>query len=477
MTSTSVKDVGSAFASLYAGSAQGATASASTASFKQVWNSQVGKDNNMPEVDVQTASKETDYETENLEADNQVEKPKSPAEEVESKSEVGGESAVEEKSTVTAETETSENENTELSEEEMRAAMEALYTTAAELMQNIADTFGVTLEELQATMNELGMTATDVLDGTKLGELMLQLGGASDSYALVTDEALYDSYRMLMSQQKEMLENVAKEFDLSESQLKEMIAGELQPETVVAEDAPDEMFSQSSDVDGEEPKAVVETMAELPVIEQSGQSTGEGFNSENGGEEAPSETPVVKQPGEFVSQNVVTENVQAQVQQTESIYTNTSWDVDTQNIMRQIMDYMRIQVNAETSSLEMQLHPANLGTIRVNIASDGGVVTANFVTENEAVKAALESQMVQLKETFAEQGVKVEAIEVTVQTHSFEENLEQGRGRGNQETGTRRNRTRRINLNDPLVMEDMDEEDVLAVEMLTAEGSTVDYTA
>ena len=62
--------------------------------------------------------------------------------------------------------------------------------------------------------------------------------------------------------------------------------------------------------------------------------------------------------------------------------------------------------------------------------------------------------MVQLKESFAEQGVKVEAIEVTVQTHSFEQNLEQGRGnQSDQESGAgvSRRRTRRINLNTAFV--------------------------
>lgn len=481
MTSTSVKDVGSAFTGLYTGSTQSAGMSAGVASFKQVWNSQVGKDNDTSAADMQTTAKKTDFEAEASGVDSQVEKPKSSAEEVERETEVGKESAVEEKATETAKTETSENENSELSEEEMQAAMEVLYTAAAELMQSVAETFGVTLEELQTTMDELGMTATDVLDEVKLGELMLRLGGASDSYALVTDETLYDNYRMLMGQQKEALETVAKELGVDESQLDTLIAGELQSETVVVEDVSDEMISRPSETDGTELNMVVETSDEMPVIDnagQTGQSTaGEERNREQSSGEKPSEAPVSKQPNEFVAQDVTMDNMQVQVQQTESVYTSTSWDADTQNIMRQIMDYMKIQVNAETTDLEMQLHPASLGTIRVNIASNGGVMTANFVTENETVKAALESQMIQLRESFAEQGVKVEAIEVTVQTHEFEQNLEQGRGRNNQESGTRRNRTRRINLNDPLTMENLDEEDALAAELLTAEGSTVDYTA
>ncbi len=89
--------------------------------------------------------------------------------------------------------------------------------------------------------------------------------------------------------------------------------------------------------------------------------------------------------------------------------------------------------------------------------------------------------MVQLKESFEEQGVKVEAIEVTVQTHQFEQNLEQGRGRQPQETAEgKRPRARRLSLDsveDAQLAEEMEPEDRLAVEMMAANGGTVDFTA
>ena len=146
--------------------------------------------------------------------------------------------------------------------------------------------------------------------------------------------------------------------------------------------------------------------------------------------------------------------------------------------MRQIMDYMRIQVRPETSQLEMQLHPESLGTLHIQLSSRGGMVTANFITQNEAVKAALESQMIQLKESFEQQGVKVEAIEVTVQSHAFERNLDQGRGQNSgQEQTAKRARARRIAPMDPVDVEEPGEREELAADLLAASGSQVDYTA
>ena len=72
------------------------------------------------------------------------------------------------------------------------------------------------------------------------------------------------------------------------------------------------------------------------------------------------------------------------------------------------------------TQMEMELHPASLGNVRVQVAAKDGVITANFTTENESVKAALETQVVTLKNQLEEQGIKVEAVEVTVSSNAFE---------------------------------------------------------
>lgn len=104
------------------------------------------------------------------------------------------------------------------------------------------------------------------------------------------------------------------------------------------------------------------------------------------------------------------------------------------------------------------------------------MVTANFITQNEAVKSALESQMVELRERFEEQGVKIEAIEVTVQTHEFERNLEQGRGRGQQEPD-KKSRVRRIRPGGALSVGDTEEDEAPVPDLLEARNSTVVYSA
>ena len=127
----------------------------------------------------------------------------------------------------------------------------------------------------------------------------------------------------------------------------------------------------------------------------------------------------------------------------------------------------------------MQLHPASLGTVHVQIAAKDGVITAQFAAQNETVKAVLETQMIQLKQQFEEQGIKVESVEVTVANHSYGEQYGDGQAADQREESAKKKGTRRINLDDfdEDDFNELEESERVAVEMMQANGSTVDYTA
>ena len=368
-----------------------------------------------------------------------------------------------------------EQPSEELSPEELERVMEVLAATAAELMQKLADAFGISVEELQAAMDEMDLKPMDLLDASTLGNLVIQLGGGQDAYALVTDEALYEKYQTLMGQQQEAVQECARELNMDPKEAVLLVKEEPADETAVEENAADrqiddEPIAELTRADGDGTEAPVQKV-------QDGRNTPDHESGqEKGDDPQPGDKAEKGEHPNILIQDIRTGQTQPGIVQTEAQVSNSPWSGQTQDIMNQIMDYMKIQLSPDTTSLEMQLHPANLGTLHVQIESKGGIVTANFITQNESVKAALETQMVQLKESFEEQGVRIEAIEVTVQTHEFERNLEQGRGR-NQHEPEKRTRARRINLGDALSMESMDEEDTLTAEMMAMGGNTVDYTA
>jgi len=152
---------------------------------------------------------------------------------------------------------------------------------------------------------------------------------------------------------------------------------------------------------------------------------------------------------------------------------------DVENIMNQITEYMRIEANPDLTEMELQLQPEALGTVKIHMTAKEGVITAQFTTENESVKAVIEAQAVQLKENLNNQGIKVEAVEVTVANQGFNRSFaENGDSTGGYEEPKKKG-VRRIQLTDEISIEDMElsEEDRIAAEMMEMNGNTVDYTA
>lgn len=358
---------------------------------------------------------------------------------------------------------------------DLEKVQEVLGTIVQNLIGQITETFSVSEEELQGVMDELGMTETDLMDPAQLNELLMAVSGAEDSFALLTDEELYGNVKSILDLQKDLTGQAQEELQLTPEKWQDAVTKVVTEEpviTVEVEDhATDAAERSQSDMELPTVEQEPEEKIQAPVQNAQEEKTKDSGNRH--------ESQTAGQQGNLLLQNLKEENFLSGLQQASQ--TEGAQTTDTQDIMRQIMDYMKVSVKADSSDLEMQLHPQSLGTLHVQVASKNGVVTANFITQNETVKAALESQMVQLKESFAEQGVKVEAIEVTVQTHSFEQNLEQGRGnQSDQESGAgvSRRRTRRINLNTAFAEDEpQTEEDRIAADIMSANGNTVDFTA
>ena len=367
-----------------------------------------------------------------------------------------------------------------------------------ELVGKVAEELGVSEEEVLAAMEALGFVMADLLNADNMTELVLTIEG-EDMLALMTDEGLYNSLQNLLTMVSEAVDQIGEKMELSPEELEAILEQakvpemEENPETVpedgkrpqipegqedytVTVERNGETVKVSVEVDGSSQTESTEVTGLKPeaVQEETTADSGKGDGSKKEGssqkENAQEMThgnmllESLLNKGGAVKSEAVFENAMAQ---------NTA---DTQNIMNQIMDYMRVQVKADMTQMELQLNPASLGTVNINITSKAGVITAQFLTQNETVKAAIESQIVQLKNSFEEQGLKVEAVEVTVASHSFERNLN-GDGNGQQQAQDGKKKgNRKVNLNGPAMEEEpaAEEEEPAIMGM---EGSTVSFTA
>ncbi len=395
-----------------------------------------------------------------------------------------------------------EKTQVEKSDEQIKAGEvdEAVEEAAAEageqMVKEIAEALGMSEEEILDAMEELGMGMMALLDTENLTQLVLTLSGG-DSISLLTDGDLYNSLQTLLQSQQEMITGLSAEFSMQEEDLKQLLA-EMNAPKEMPENPEDRIQMTVPDMtegDGEETPQITITVEDgTQSVELSADENGnvkqvetvvtketEGQNAD--GKDAEAQSGQSNDKGEEMQMsNSLLDNVQ----QNKIVSTEVSFEkmaaymtADTEEIMNQIMDYMKIQLKPGMDQLEMQLHPESLGRLRIQLTSQGGEITAQFRVQNETVKAVIESQIVELKETLKNQGVVVEAVEVSVESHAFESNLWQGQGREeNASYQGNRKSPRRIHLDnlDEDFEELASEEEILAAKMMEANGNTVDYT-
>lgn len=386
--------------------------------------------------------------------------------------------------------ENADKENFDKENVDEEKALEA----AREILLQLSQILDREPAEVQAMLQESGLEPVDLLSAEKLGDFVLEAAGAEGSLELLTDEELYGKFRQIMESRETILQGMD---GLSETDLKDAAEDTGKMEMLPAEHIPAEKEGQrplSKELQAAEEDLAAEESA--PVSEpagsvkessagESGSGSGETEDQNlSSGKQTATKGPEekkdegVQNTGNLVLQQILEDN--ASLAETVSAESREETEgTEPQDVMRQVMDQMRAQIKADTNGLELQLHPASLGNIQVQLASKGGMVTAQFIAQNESVKAVLETQMIQLRESLEEQGIRIEAIEVSVQTNAFDENLENQSGKQNQQAPQSRG-GRRLRIDGEVTQEMLDaltSDEKMAVEVMAANGSTVDYTA
>ncbi len=142
-----------------------------------------------------------------------------------------------------------------------------------------------------------------------------------------------------------------------------------------------------------------------------------------------------------------------------------------QPVVEQIVEQVRVHMNQDTTSMELQLYPEHLGKIQIHVVSKDGVMTARIAAETEQAKQAIENGLANLKEAFEQQDLKVEAVEVMVATAGFEKGQDQQEAPQQKRTG---GKTGKLVYSDT---EEEESEEQAETERMRMTGSSVSYTA
>lgn len=422
-------------------------------------------------------------------------------------------------------------QETSLDEDKVKDVAEVVSKAADEVKDKIKSEFDVSDEDIENAMEVLGLTVQDLFNPADLRSLVMELTETPDSIELLTNVELYDSLKEVTSFAENVFSEVSDEFNITEDDLAEIINTE-SFDKVLSEvkengfsDAANEIQTNAENtvdikemtetVNGSAPvinsvkdpldKAdtdSIDTLKTTAAGEQKEESVDKSFEvtvevekTEGVRTSSPIQTETPDNNSFNQGQNEKKQSFdnsksqEINVMQTETttqtvntvgdvIETVTSYttNANAENIMRQVTDYVRVNISGDVTKMEMQLHPASLGTVNMQINSQNGQITAHLTVQNELVKSVLESQMIKLQETFNEQGSKVTAIEVTVANENLfaqSDNSYSQQREGNQGSSKRRS----INLNEIGSLDELAEEDQLEAKVMEMNGSSVNYTA
>lgn len=346
----------------------------------------------------------------------------------------------------------------------------------AEVTEKIADKvkekLGLSDEELEELLAGLGMTIGDLTDTSKLTRLVAEAMGQEGGFSLITNEEFLTNVNELTDFIDSQMEGLAKELDIEPEKAVQLFVENTAEDVAEEEEKPAVMQPDRGEGNGQLADKIEIVSLKTDKAYNTAYNTASDFNQDNG--HSLSENSQKKQVDVSVIATEINNSVEAVF--TEIIGDETT-AVDGADIVRQIIDAVKVTAGNDFTSMEIALNPENLGKINLTVVARNGSVTAQLVAENETVKRAIEAQLTVLKNNFEQQGIKVDAVEVTVASHSFENNT--GLAKGNQEN-QQNGQSRRRNLKlDSL--EDLNDEELspqeLKIRQLLDDNSSVEFKA
>lgn len=318
---------------------------------------------------------------------------------------------------------------------------------AQDVVNIVKDTLEITDEELEQVMSELGITIVDLLVPQNAVNLIAAVRESS-AIEIVTDDELSKLLSNLNKEISEVVEKFVTDNNISFEKVVEKLTEAFNNETIVTADEMqtfDEV--QKTEIKDSDNTGVVEVTVEETVA-----ASKKVTNDNNLTESDSDSSQFDKKDHESVAHNIIhniSDAVTAALEQTTDVAEVNR--VDGVDIVRQIVDSVKVNVTEELQSLEINLNPENLGKLNLVVAAKDGIITASITTQNEAVKNAIENQITMLKEQLNNQGIKVQEVEVTVASHSFDANMGKG---DNNDSNTGSNARKRFRGIDEITDED-----------------------
>lgn len=345
--------------------------------------------------------------------------------------------------------------------------------TVKEVCEDIKDAikeeFDVSDEDIKVAMELLGLTALDLLSTAKVAELIEQLTG-TDALTLITNEDMMQSFNNIINVVDEANTDIAGMLGVKTEEVgivlgQNDIAPVVNSEDTAKQDNVKESDAKNADDNINQTVDNQESLSEVLAKKITTESDGKAKNNMSESNEANNK----------VTYADVADNMISNITDTfADIITEDISTVKEADIVNQVIDSVKLMASRELTSMEVMLNPEHLGSVHITVTARNGIVSAQIAAQNEQVKTALENQMVTLREQFESQGLKVDAVEITVMAHSFEAGQNFGQSESERKQGESKVH-RKLDLSS---FDDELEEDLESTAPAPkAEGSSVEYLA
>ena len=377
----------------------------------------------------------------------------------------------EDKSSVTGTAKNADTSN--ISDVNSKADNKDVTDTVKEVCEDIKDAikeeFNVSDEDIKVAMELLGLTALDLLSTAKVAELIEQLTG-TDALTLITNEDMMQSFNNIINVVDEANADIAGMLGVKTEEVgivlgQNDIAPVVNSEDTAKQDNVKEADAKNADDNINQTVDNQESLSEVLAKKITTESDGKAKNNMSESNEANNK----------VTYADVADNMISNITDTfADIITEDISTVKEADIVNQVIDSVKLMASRELTSMEVMLNPEHLGSVHITVTARNGIVSAQIAAQNEQVKTALENQMVTLREQFESQGLKVDAVEITVMAHSFEASQNFGQSESERKQGESKVH-RKLDLSsfDGELEEDLES----TAPAPKAEGSSVEYLA
>lgn len=348
---------------------------------------------------------------------------------------------------------TDTNESEEVLDETVLDEVKMLFST---IENTITKGLDLTKEELEKQLELLGFTMFDMLNMDNLKQLILNVNGAEDITVVLTDETLAKTFQELTFSVEEIGQE--NELNLTTDKLNEVF-NQVMDEAIIN--------NVDSEMDDENVEVKDVKVPEIQVfVEKEGVNNSTDYSKSS--KDETNTTEKTNNTLDTIVNNLAGINNDNPLNFTDEIAKVN----EIREIVSQIVEKIKINIMPDQTSMELQLNPEHLGKLQLSVVSKEGVLTAHFTTSNQTVKEAIESQMLFLKDNLANQGLKVDAIEVTVSNFEFSGSNEA------QSDNNQGNSKKRRFMNDDVIEDNSVIEDSVAMNEINEQnGTTVDYSA